>query len=121
MRSSLPWYSRPCDGSRGGRVRCPGPRRVVTIPRAMTNRLLSLILIVATGDLPVTKSASDANGARIFLDGRAGTLVLDLAPMELPATPPHHGLAQPPVGTLEIPTTGSIYGFRSEEHTSAIH
>ena len=85
----------------------------------MTNRLLSLILIVATGDLPVTKPAADANGARIFLDDRAGTLVLDLSPMELPANTPHHGLAQPPVATLEIPETGSIYGFRVQVVDSA--
>src|SRR2546422_363608 len=80
----------------------------------MTNRLLlGLILVVASGDLPVPRSAPDANGARIFLDDRAGTLVLDLAPIDLPANTPHHALAQPPVATLEIPE-------RSEEHTSEL-
>ena len=77
--------------------------------RAMTNRLLlSLIIVVATGDLPAPGSPADANDARIFRDDRTGTLVLDLAPMDLPANTPHHGLAQPPVATLEIPETGSI-------------
>src|SRR2546422_6634278 len=86
----------------------------------MTNRLLlGLILVVASGDLPVPRSAPDANGARIFLDDRAGTLVLDLAPIDLPANTPHHALAQPPVATLEIPENGFIYGFRVQVVDSA--
>jgi hypothetical protein len=86
----------------------------------MTYRLLlSLILVVATSDRPATKSSADANGARIFLDDGAGTLVLDLAPMSLPANTPHHAIAQPPVATLEIPETGSIYGFRVQVVDSA--
>src|SRR2546422_1617659 len=88
----------------------------------MTHRaLLSLILVVATGDVPATTAAANAPGARIFLDARAGTLVLDLAPMDLPANTPHHGLAQPPVATLEIPETGFIYGFRVQVVDSAGH
>src|SRR5439155_20177579 len=102
--------------------RCPRAWRAVTIPRAMTPRaLLSLLLVVATGDLPATTAAADAPGARIFVDARAGTLVLDLAPMDLPANTPHHGLAQPPVATLEIPESGSIYGFRVQVVDSAGH
>src|SRR3989442_1485848 len=121
-RSSLPWCSRPCDGCEGRRVRCPEPCSVVTIPCAMTHRvLLTLILAVAMGDLPVTKSAGDANGARIFLDDQAGALVLDLAPLDMPANTPHHALAQPPVATLEIPETGFIYGFRVQVVDSAGH
>src|SRR2546425_7598554 len=88
----------------------------------MTNRLLlTLILAVATGDLPATESGGDANGARIFLDDRAGTLVLDLAPIDLPANTPHHALAQPPVATLEIPENGFIYAFRVQVVDSAGH
>jgi len=88
----------------------------------MTHRaLLSLILVVATGDLPATTAAADGPGARIFLDARAGTLVLDLAPMDMPANTPHHGLAQPPVAMLEIPETGFIYGFRVQVVDSAGH
>jgi len=95
---------------------------VVTIPRAMTNRLLlGLIILAATGDLPAPRSAADTNGARIFLDSGAGTLVLDLAPIDLPANTPHHALAQPPVATLEIPESGSIYGFRVQVVDSAGH
>jgi len=86
----------------------------------MTNRLLlSLMLVVATGDLPETPA--DANGARIFRDDRAGTLVLDLAPTDLPANTSHHNLAQPPVATLEIPETGFIYGFRVQVVDSVGH
>ena len=88
----------------------------------MTHRLLlTLILVVATGDLPATRSAANADGARIFLDDRAGTLVLDLAPIDMPAHTPHHALAQPPVAMLEIPETGSIYGFRVQVVDSAGH
>src|SRR6266851_151156 len=76
----------------------------------MTNRLLvSLFLCAVAGDGP---RASDGVGARIFRDPAAGTLVIDLAPTDLPANTPHHMIAQPPVATLEIPETGSIYGFR---------
>src|SRR6266853_291323 len=88
----------------------------------MTHRLLlSLILVVTTGDVPAPAAAPDAHGARIFRDDRAGTLVLDLAPMDLPANTPHHGIAQPPVATLEIPESGSIYGFRVQVVDSAGH
>src|SRR2546422_7979829 len=88
----------------------------------MTHRaLLSLILVVATGDVPATTAAANEPGARIFLDARAGTLVLDLAPMDLPANTPHHGLARPPVARLEIPETGFIYGFRMQVVGSAGH
>jgi hypothetical protein len=76
----------------------------------MVNRLLvSLLLFAVAGDGP---RASDGAGARIFRDPAAGTLVIDLAPTDLPANTPHHMIAQPPVATLEIPQTGSIYGFR---------
>lgn len=60
----------------------------------------------------------DAAAARIFID-RGGALVIDLAPVDLPARTPHHMIAQPPVATLEIPETGSIYGFRVEVVDSA--
>src|SRR5437762_14101749 len=78
----------------------------------MTNRLLlGLILVVASGDLPVPRSAPDASGARIFMDGRAGTLVLDLAPIDLRRD-----------GRLrEIPENGFIYGFRVQVVDSAGH
>src|SRR3989475_3800389 len=86
----------------------------------MTHRLLlSLILVVTTGDVPAPAAAPDAHGARIFRDDRAGTVVPDLARMALPANTPHHGIAQPPVATLEIPESGSIYGFRVQVVDSA--
>ncbi len=86
----------------------------------MTNRLLlSLVLLAAWSDgaAPVP----DAAAARIFRDAAAGTLVIDLAPMDLPAHTPHHMIAQPPVATLEIPETGFIYGFRVQVVDSAGH
>src|SRR5437763_1312390 len=103
----LPLIARPAPPP----VRCPASRAPVKIPRAMTNRLLlSLVLLAASSDgaVPVPDSAA----ARIFRDAAAGTLVIDLAPMDLPAHTPHHLIAQPPVATLAIPETGFIYGFR---------
>ncbi|HEV2749687.1 MAG TPA: hypothetical protein VGV12_04075 [Gemmatimonadales bacterium] len=77
----------------------------------MTRLLLGLLVLLPLGDRNVAPAAP---GARIFVDARADVLVIDLAPVDLPAHTPHHGIAQPPVATLEIPQTGSIYGFRVE-------
>ncbi len=76
----------------------------------MTNRLLVSFFLCAVAG--VALRTSDDAGARIFRDPAAGTLVIDLAPTALPAHTPHHMIAQPPVAMLEIPETGSIYGFR---------
>src|ERR1700751_2117155 len=77
----------------------------------MTNRLLlGLVLLAALSEAAVP--ALDRAAPRIFRDAAAGTLVIDLAPTDLPAHTPHHMIAQPPVATLEIPETGYIYGFR---------
>src|SRR5437868_10398787 len=86
----------------------------------MINRLLLGLLLLAwssDGARPVP----DAAAARIFRDSAAGTLVIDLAPMDLPAKTPHHMIAQPPVATLEVPETGFIYGFRVQVVDSAGH
>jgi len=74
------------------------------------------------GVLVVSVSHVSGHGdpaARIFIDPAHDALVIDLAPMDLPANTPHHGIAQPPVATLEIPVTGYIYGFRAEVVDSA--
>src|SRR5256885_17103855 len=84
----------------------------------MTNRLLlSLVLLAAWSD--GAAPGPDAAAARIFRDATAGTLVIDLAPTDLPANTPHHMIVQPPVATLEIPETGFIYGFRVQVVDSA--
>jgi hypothetical protein len=77
----------------------------------MTNRFapLGLALCLAAGD---HQHADPAAGARIFPDAGRSELVIDLAPTDLPARTPHHGIPQPPVATLDIPETGYIYGFR---------
>lgn len=89
-----------------------------------TRYVLGLCLLAATGDTrhsvpgaPGTLRAGPplaplAPSARIFRDAEAGELIIDLAPVDLPAHTPHHAMAQPPVAILEIPETGSIYGFR---------
>ena len=73
---------------------------------------LALALTIAADPRQVAPSDA-APGARIFVD-RGRALVIDLAPVDLPARTPHHMIAQPPVATLDIPETGSIYGFRVE-------
>src|SRR5438105_1228841 len=86
----------------------------------MIHRLLSsrvLLAVSSDGATPVPPAAP----ARILRDPAAGTLVIDLAPMDLPANTPHHMIAQPPVATLEIPETGFIYGFRVQVVDSAGH
>ncbi len=58
------------------------------------------------GDLPV---------AHVTADARKGELMIDLAPVDLPAGAGHHNTAeQPPVSVAELPVGGAIYGFRTE-------
>src|SRR3989475_17960 len=73
------------------------------------------VLVVSVAHVP----GHGDPAARIFTDPARDALVIDLAPMDLPANTPHHGIAQPPVATLEIPVTGYIYGFRAEVVDSA--
>ncbi len=75
---------------------------------------LALLLALGAGDDRRPAPPGDVAGAGIFVDDRADVLVIDLAPVDLPARTPHHAIAQPPVATLDIPETGSIYGFRVE-------
>jgi hypothetical protein len=55
--------------------------------------------------------------ARVELAAR-GELVIELAPVDLPAGgghhAAHHALQQPPVSVAEMPTSGAGYGFRIE-------
>src|SRR5256714_14453888 len=86
----------------------------------MINRLLLGLLLLARSSDGAFR-VRDAAAARILRDAAAGMLVIDLAPTDLPAHTPHHALAQPPVAMLEIPETGSIYGFRVQVVDSAGH
>ncbi len=86
----------------------------------MQSRLVPLGLVVAfsLGDgRPV--SPREPGAARIFADERHGELVIELAPVDLPAGTSHHDLVQPPVAMLEVPASGSVYGFRVEMVDSA--
>ena len=65
-------------------------------------------LLVLLGSLP----GSGGEVARIYDDPRTGALVIELAPVDLPANTPHHAIAQPPVATLQVPRSGYVYGFR---------
>ncbi|HYK82356.1 MAG TPA: hypothetical protein VEU55_04365 [Gemmatimonadales bacterium] len=89
----------------------------------MTTRLASLGLVLCLGaaDRQHAVLRGEPAGARIFTTAGRSALVIELAPMDLPANSPHHAIAQPPVATLEIPETGSIYGFHVEVVDSAGH
>src|SRR2546428_11518528 len=74
------------------------------------------------GALVVSVSHVSGHGdpaARIFIDPAHDALVIDLAPMDLPANAPHHRISQPPGATREIPGTGYINGVRAEGADSA--
>ena len=77
-------------------------------------RFLPLVLVLALwpGERHPPVRPGDAADARIFTDRDRGVLVIDLAPVDLPAHTSHHELAQPPIATLELPADGYIHGFR---------
>ncbi|MBI1967995.1 MAG: hypothetical protein HYS40_08400 [Gemmatimonadetes bacterium] len=52
--------------------------------------------------------------ARVSADPRKGELVIELAPVDLPAGTGHHVAGQPPVASGELPVDGAIYGLRAE-------
>lgn len=74
------------------------------------------LFVVGEAHLPATSVPTahhpDVAGARIFRNAEAGELVIDLAPVDLPAHTSHETMAMPPVALLEIPESGSIFGFR---------
>ncbi len=79
---------------------------VASVPARSAARPTSRPLDAQLGDLPVAQVTNDA---------RKGELVIELAPVDLPAgAGHHHGLDQPPVSVAEFPTGGMIYGFRTE-------
>src|SRR5437879_12520459 len=73
---------------------------------------LALLLALWPGERHRPVPPGDAADARIFSDRDRGVLVIDLAPVDLPAHTSHHELAQPPIATLELPVDGYIHGFR---------
>jgi len=54
-------------------------------------------------------------------EGRAGQLVVELHPVDLPAHTMHHMILQPPVSRIEIPSGGSVYGFTVDVVDAAGH
>ena len=84
--------------------------------------VLSLgLLLVLTPSLPLRDGERRNGGeaARIFTDPEHGSLVIELAPVDLPANTSHHDLAQPPVATLHVPQSGYVHGFRVDVVDSA--
>ncbi len=75
---------------------------------------LTVALGLGGGDGHRPAPLADHAGARIFTDDRSGALIIELAPVDLPAGASHHDIAQPPVAMLTLPVSGSVYGFRTE-------
>src|SRR2546426_11742856 len=70
------------------------------------------ILALGTPGGPAPRPA-DA-GARMIADARRGAMIIELAPVDLPAHASHHEVAQPPVAILQVPAGGGVYGFHVE-------
>lgn len=83
----------------------------------MTRRILFPLGLLAT--LGVTGGTAPGPAATVTADPRRGVIVLELAPVDLPAGAAHHAVTQPPVAVVELPTGGSVYGFRIELVDSA--
>src|SRR3989442_15211748 len=84
----------------------------------LTRTLLSLT--VALGGARPGHPADPA-GARITANPKSGELIIELAPVDLPARASHHDVAQPPVVLLEVPVTCAISGFRVDVVDDAGH
>ena len=104
---------RPADE---GGARSVATDRVPTLqfPPAMRYQVAPpvLLLVLGVADERHATHRGDSTAARIFTDQRKGELIIELAPVDLPAGASHHDIAQPPVAMLEVPTSGSISGFR---------
>jgi hypothetical protein len=60
-------------------------------------------------------------GARAFVDPAKREIVIELAPVDLPANASHDVMVLPPIAILPLPASGSLYGFRVEMVDSAGH
>jgi hypothetical protein len=61
----------------------------------------------------------DSAGARAFVDIAKGEIVIELAPVDLPASAAHDVMVLPPIAILPMPASGALYGFRVEMVDSA--
>jgi len=68
-----------------------------------------LLLSLEAGPGPVSVA-----GARAFVDPARHEIVIELAPVDLPANATHDAMALPPIAILPMPASGSLYGFRVE-------
>ena len=69
--------------------------------------LLVLTLAPASGPARVDTAA----GARAFVNPGKSEIIIELAPVDLPANASH---VLPPIAILPLPASGSLYGFRVE-------
>jgi hypothetical protein len=90
----------------------------VTI-RSVLRRLLCSGILLLTLDPGPGPLHADAAGARAFVDRAKGEIVIELAPVELPADAARDVMVLPPIAMLRMPASGSLYGFRVEMVDSA--
>src|SRR2546422_7255776 len=74
-------------------------------------------LILALGTPGGSAAPPDPVGAHMIADSRRGAMIIELAPVDLPAHASHHEVAQPPVAMLRVPAGGWIYGFQDRKST----
>jgi hypothetical protein len=81
----------------------------------------ALLLFTPDSGLPRDPVNAEAHGARAFVDAAKGEMIIELAPVDLPASPAHDVMALPPIAILPLPASGSLYGFRVEMVDSLGH
>jgi hypothetical protein len=62
-----------------------------------------------------------AAAARAFVNPGKAEIVVELAPVDLPASASHDVMVLPPIAILPLPASGSLYGFRVEVVDTAGH
>lgn len=76
------------------------------------------LLLFAVAPAPRPDHVHPAAGARAFVSPGKGEIIIELAPVDLPANGSH---VLPPIAILPLPASGSLYGFRVEMVDSVGH
>lgn len=76
----------------------------------------ALVVLTSAGPADIQTSASDGN-TRVIYDPKRGVVEFLVGPVDLPAVPPdaahhgHDGAVLPPIATVELPASVSVYGM----------